>query len=61
VAEGIEHPEQLDALRELGCDLAQGYLFARPAGAAAVAALADGDRLSRRRGAAAPRAATRAS
>ena len=61
VAEGIEQPEQLAALRELGCDLAQGYLFARPADAARVAAMADGDRLSRRRGAAAPRAATPAS
>ena len=32
VAEGIERPEQLEALRSLGCDLAQGYLFspARP-------------------------------
>ena len=61
VAEGIEQPEQLAALRQLGCDLAQGYLFARPADAARVAAMADGDRLSRRRGAAAPLAATRAS
>lgn len=30
VAEGIEDQEQLDASRELGCDLGQGYLFARP-------------------------------
>jgi diguanylate cyclase (GGDEF)-like protein/PAS domain S-box-containing protein len=30
VAEGIERPEQLEELRSLGCDLAQGYLFARP-------------------------------
>jgi EAL domain-containing protein (putative c-di-GMP-specific phosphodiesterase class I) len=30
VAEGIERPEQLAWLRELGCDLGQGYLFARP-------------------------------
>jgi diguanylate cyclase (GGDEF)-like protein/PAS domain S-box-containing protein len=30
VAEGIEHPEQLDALRALGCPFGQGYLFARP-------------------------------
>jgi EAL domain-containing protein (putative c-di-GMP-specific phosphodiesterase class I) len=30
VAEGIEHPEQWVALRALGCDLGQGYHFARP-------------------------------
>jgi len=30
VAEGIELPEQWDGLRELGCDLGQGFLFARP-------------------------------
>ena len=30
VAEGIEGWQQLEKLRQLGCDLAQGYLFARP-------------------------------
>lgn len=30
IAEGVERPEQLRALRDLGCDLVQGYLFARP-------------------------------
>jgi diguanylate cyclase (GGDEF)-like protein/PAS domain S-box-containing protein len=30
VAEGIERPEQHAWLREIGCDLGQGYLFARP-------------------------------
>jgi len=30
VAEGIERPEQLEELRSLGCDLAQGHLFSRP-------------------------------
>ena len=31
VAEGIETEEDWDLLRELGCDLAQGYLIAKPA------------------------------
>jgi diguanylate cyclase (GGDEF)-like protein/PAS domain S-box-containing protein len=30
VAEGVETPEQLDAVRALGCEYAQGYLFSRP-------------------------------
>jgi diguanylate cyclase (GGDEF)-like protein len=30
VAEGVEQPEQLDALRALGCDLAQGFYWSRP-------------------------------
>jgi diguanylate cyclase (GGDEF)-like protein len=31
VAEGVEHSGQLDILRRLGCDEAQGYLVGRPA------------------------------
>ncbi|MET0966904.1 MAG: EAL domain-containing protein, partial [Nakamurella sp.] len=30
-AEGVERPAQADILRELGCPLVQGYLYARPA------------------------------
>ncbi len=30
VAEGVETVEQLDVLRALRCDFAQGYLFSRP-------------------------------
>jgi EAL domain-containing protein (putative c-di-GMP-specific phosphodiesterase class I) len=30
VAEGVERPEQLGQLRALGCELGQGYHFARP-------------------------------
>jgi diguanylate cyclase (GGDEF)-like protein len=32
VAEGVEGAEHVAALRELGCDIAQGYHFARPMG-----------------------------
>jgi len=31
IAEGIESTSQLTSARELGCDVAQGFLFARPA------------------------------
>ena len=30
IPEGIEEPEQADALRALGCRLGQGFLFGRP-------------------------------
>jgi len=30
VAEGVETKEQAAALKSLGCDQAQGYLYARP-------------------------------
>ena len=30
MAEGIESPEQLAQLRELGCDVGQGFLLGRP-------------------------------
>jgi diguanylate cyclase len=36
IAEGIESAEQLLSVQELGCDLAQGYLFARPVSADAM-------------------------
>ncbi|HEY5076800.1 MAG TPA: EAL domain-containing protein, partial [Acidimicrobiia bacterium] len=39
VAEGIETAGQRASARELGCDLAQGYLFARPAPADEMARL----------------------
>jgi diguanylate cyclase (GGDEF)-like protein len=56
VAEGIEHPEQCEWLRGVGCALGQGYLFARPLDDGALRALlADGRRLGP--GAAAPDAA----
>jgi diguanylate cyclase (GGDEF)-like protein len=42
IAEGVETVEQLDVLRRLGCDLAQGYYLARPMGAADVPGHLDG-------------------
>jgi len=36
VAEGIEHQAQVVALKYLGCELGQGYLFSKPADAAAI-------------------------
>lgn len=42
VAEGIERPEQLDLLREMGCTLGQGALVAGPMTAADVETLAKG-------------------
>jgi EAL domain-containing protein (putative c-di-GMP-specific phosphodiesterase class I) len=44
IAEGIESGGQLASVRELGCDLAQGFLFARPVPADELGkVLADGD------------------
>ena len=39
VAEGVETQAQLDALRALGCEFCQGFLFSRPVDAAAAAGL----------------------
>jgi EAL domain-containing protein (putative c-di-GMP-specific phosphodiesterase class I) len=39
VAEGVETTDQQDHVAELGCDLAQGYLFSRPVDAETVMAL----------------------
>ncbi|SNS78770.1 PAS domain S-box-containing protein/diguanylate cyclase (GGDEF) domain-containing protein [Streptosporangium subroseum] len=39
VAEGIERPEQLELLREMGCTRGQGFLVARPMAARGVDAL----------------------
>jgi len=42
VAEGIERPEQLDALRALGVRYGQGFLFAEPMEPSALAPLMRG-------------------
>jgi EAL domain-containing protein (putative c-di-GMP-specific phosphodiesterase class I) len=42
IAEGIETPEQADALLRLGCRLGQGYLYSRPVEPAELARLARG-------------------
>ena len=30
IAEGVESMEQIKALKELGCDIVQGYCFSKP-------------------------------
>jgi diguanylate cyclase (GGDEF)-like protein len=47
VAEGIEHAAQVTALTELGCEIGQGFHFARPMPADAVGALLRGAAASR--------------
>ncbi|MEO7837545.1 MAG: EAL domain-containing protein, partial [Acidimicrobiales bacterium] len=41
VGEGIEECDQLDALRALGCEMGQGYFFAKPMPAEQLAAFVD--------------------
>jgi len=41
VAEGIETPRQLEIVQQLGCEVAQGYLFSRPVEASQITALID--------------------
>ena len=36
MAEGVETVHQLEALKSLGCEVAQGYFFARPQGAESI-------------------------
>ena len=47
VAEGVETPEALDALKRLGCDAAQGYWVCRPAPGAEVTRFLAGESASR--------------
>ncbi len=41
VAEGVEHAEEVDFLRSRGCNMVQGYVFARPMSEAEFNALLD--------------------
>ena len=41
-AEGVETPEQAQVLRDLGCDVLQGYLYSKPISAGAVLSYARG-------------------
>jgi diguanylate cyclase (GGDEF)-like protein/PAS domain S-box-containing protein len=43
VAEGVERPEHLELLREMGCGLGQGYLIAKPTDAQGIEALVGSD------------------
>jgi len=47
VAEGVERVEQAERLVELGCDLAQGYYYAKPAAQDVVEHRLSGERESR--------------
>jgi EAL domain-containing protein (putative c-di-GMP-specific phosphodiesterase class I) len=42
IAEGIEHPDQLERLLSLGCEYGQGFLFSKPLSFADLEDLLDG-------------------
>jgi diguanylate cyclase (GGDEF)-like protein/PAS domain S-box-containing protein len=44
IAEGVETTEQLEMMRELGCNCIQGYIFSDPLPGASVKSLLEGDR-----------------
>jgi EAL domain-containing protein (putative c-di-GMP-specific phosphodiesterase class I) len=41
IAEGVETREQYDVIRQLGCDIAQGFLISRPVAPGKFAAAVD--------------------
>jgi len=44
IAEGVENLDQLQALKRLGCDLAQGYFFTTPQPPSHISRLLESDR-----------------
>lgn len=50
IAEGVETAQEVDLLRELGCDQGQGYLFSKPVPASQLEALQASGKLSRTTG-----------
>jgi EAL domain-containing protein (putative c-di-GMP-specific phosphodiesterase class I) len=48
VAEGVETQVQADMLKEIGCELAQGYLYSRPVPGEAIGELLTNDRAASR-------------
>ena len=44
VAEGVERQQHVELLRHIGCELAQGYLFSKPADARTIHAILASDR-----------------
>ena len=49
VAEGVETAEQLNALRSMGCDIAQGYYFSKPVPPSSTSSLSSSGCALRRR------------
>jgi EAL domain-containing protein (putative c-di-GMP-specific phosphodiesterase class I)/CheY-like chemotaxis protein len=45
VAEGVETEEHLEQLKQMGCDIAQGYFFSRPVPAEEIAKMSEGSKL----------------
>ena len=44
VAEGVETPRQAEMLKEIGCEMAQGYLYSKPVPAGAIEQLLTSNR-----------------
>ncbi|MGA8236639.1 MAG: EAL domain-containing protein, partial [Candidatus Sulfotelmatobacter sp.] len=47
VAEGVETQAQVDLLKDIGCELAQGYLYSKPAAAETIEQLLSKNRAAR--------------